>query len=215
MKSTLVVALLLGLGLTAFAQRPTSADDPTLKCFMGLDADPRFTVLLPRLGSVPRGNQATFEMMTSKDKPTEAEKAALAALGAARQQCMELGRNFRSQYAVPGLALALEAGQNDLLLALAQLHNGEISYGEYITKRVQIGTAMTAKMQDADRQNQKAAAQDEGLRRAQQDAARASETNNTLQIMRMLQPQQLPMPSRPPVSCRSYRLGNTIQTDCN
>lgn len=102
-----------------------------------------------------------------------------------------------------------------MLLALAQLYNGEISYGEYITKRVQLGTAMTITMQEADRQNQKVSAQDEGIRRARQDAARTSETNNSLQIMQMLQPQQLPMPLTPPVSCRSNRLGNTIRTDCN
>lgn len=42
---------------------------------------------------------------------------------------------------------------------------------------------------------------------------RANQNAATQQFIQSLQPPRAPAP-RPPVSCTSYRVGNTVQTDC-
>lgn len=179
---------------TQQAKRPTSADDPSTKCFIDLENDQRFSLLKPYLGSISRTDRATIEQMTNTAKPTEEERKILSVWSFARQTCASLGTAFRAAYAPPGWVAITEAGQSQIMLALAKLYSGEYSYGQFVTERKQVGITTTAKLSDISTADSAA--------RTQQARQEAAQADQALQMF-LLQQQQIRQANRP------------ITTSCN
>lgn len=190
----LVLAGCVATAPTQQAKRPTSADDPSTKCFIALDTDQRFASLIPYLGSISRTDRATIEQMINTAKPTEDERKILSAWSVARQTCASLGTAFRAAYAPPGWVATTEAGQSQIMLALAKLYSGEYSYGQFVTERKQIGITTTAKLSDISTADSAA--------RTQQARQEAAQADQALQMF-LLQQQQIRQANRP------------ITTSCN
>lgn len=216
MKHLVLLSLSLSLSLvtgcqtmqgTTPAPQPRPVN-PSAACYGTFDTNPRFAVLLPRLGSLSRYDRATVEMMASKDLPTPEEKEALRQWGFARQLCAQSGEKFMA--AAPQWAQNAVAKSNaGLLLAIAKLYGGDFNYGQFIAERTRLSqearaTAEVNQRQDAQQNIVAQRLEEERRRNAQAETDRA---------MQMLQSNQ-PVP-RAPVNCTSQRFGNTVQTNCN
>jgi hypothetical protein len=96
----------------------------------------------------------------------------------------------------------------DMLPYARALEAGTINQQQYDDAYRRVDIALTSGITQAQQLDQ--------IQRRQNEAA---QMNNTLQIMRMLQPPPPPPPAAPnagfPISCRSRWVGNQVQTDCN
>lgn len=165
---SIVVASILGCAQpqAPVTSRPTSADDPTLSCFRSAFADPRLAPLTPRVGSVSTSSAITLDMLADKSTANEEERGALKVWGDARLHCLDLGKQFRANYAPPGWDAAYSRSQMDLVLLTARLYSGEISYGQFNTARQNIALNSRASLQAASQQDAERVAQEIAQQRA-------------------------------------------------
>jgi hypothetical protein len=194
--------------------RPTSQSDPTNSCLAQSENSPALAILKPKVGKLFGRADPTIEMRANRDKPTDEEKQALSAWGKVRQQCLEMGRAYRAQYAPPGWVAAVEDGQSQLWQAIASLYVGDITFGQFVAERDRIGIAAVAGMEQADRADMATRAQQAQQRAkdAQQSEARA---NAAIQMLLQPPPQAVRPMQTPSVNCTSRAVGNTVQTNCN
>lgn len=211
--ATLVVVALAGCNATMpqQAKRPAASDDPSNACFNGLASDSRLRVLVPRIGAINRADQASIDMMASKESPSEQERLALKIWTVARQTCVEMGADFRKAYAPPQYQGIIEAYNAPLMMAIAKLYAGDINYGQFIAERQRLAAESQARWNGArqsERQDSVAAQQAQAAMRAQS----AAELNNAMMLMQAAQPR--PASPSAPTNCTSRMIGNTVNTDC-
>lgn len=196
--------------------RPTSRDDPTRSCFSQAENNsPTLDVLKPKLGNLFGRAVPTIEMRANRDKPTDEEKQALSTWAQIRQQCLEMGRAFRAQYSPPGWAVAFDESQSQFLAAIANLYVGDISYGQFVAERERLAIAGSAKLEQADRSNMAAMAQQQAQQRAMEQQQNQARTNAAIQLLLQPQPRPAQPMFSPSVNCTSRAVGNTVQTNCN
>jgi hypothetical protein len=182
--------------------RPTAEDDPTAHCYDRLEAaHPALAPLAAKVGSLVASDKSTFEMLASQEKASEADKPLLSQWAAARQECLQSGRAFRAQYAPPGWADAIEAGQSAAMVLIARLYAGEITYGEFNRSRREAAARALEQLRAVNERDTAARQQ------VQQDAAA-----DALLIQQMLRPTI--MSPRAPVTCNSYSIGGRVSTTC-
>lgn len=205
--SILAVCLLAGCVATMPQQsaRPTSRDDPSNSCFVGLESDARLQILISKIGAIGKPDRASIEMMASKDFPTEAEKVALSTWGLERRRCSDLGSNFRATYAPPGWTEIHNWQQSSVLQAIAGLYGGSLTYGQFIAERERIAQESIKQFKESNSRNMAARAQ-----QAQQNQER---TAAAIQMLMLAQPR--PAPMTPSIECTSRVFGNIVRTNCD
>lgn len=185
--------------------RLTAADDPSGKCFTGLQSDERFARLYEK---TPRTiEQMTLPMTTDASRASDDEKRALSVYVVARQTCQELGEQFRRAYAPAGWAEETSRFQGRYLDAVADLYSGASTWGEFNRRRRDLSGEARAKLSELSRSDQQT--------RAQQASAAKQEAISNYLLFRSLQPPpvQLPQPS-PTLNCTTQYIGATAYTSC-
>lgn len=209
---TVVLALPLAIGLVACQatapQRKTAADDPSNPCFQSIEHNPSVQILKPRIGSLVNADAATLEMRASNAVPTEEEKAALRSWAELRKTCLDVGREFRAQYAPSWYTALIDESQAKFIVNMSKLYAGQSTYGQFVNERTALVAETRARQASANENAKRADQQAAAARQAQS----AAEMNNALMLMQMSQPR--PAPLMPPVSCSSRNVGGTVYTDC-
>lgn len=208
--TALVVALLAGCVTQPQQQtrRPSSEDDPSARCFTTLSTEAKFAPLSAKIGSIGVPDKAGIEQMASKERVTEEDKPLLSAWAAARQACAEQGRGFRAQYAPPGWVPTYDSLQSGVLVAIANLYGGNITYGEFITERLRVSEIAKAQFSDASNRDMSARQQ-----QAQIDSQRADAAMGML--MQQQQQQQQLQQQRQQALQQQMQNNRTINTTCN
>jgi hypothetical protein len=197
--------------LTSCAQPqsvPTAADDPSQACFRALAEDPVYEPLRSKIGSPVRINALTLEMLTRTDKATADDKPILERWAADRQECVSEGEFFRERNMAPGIAQAISAQQSELFDSIRALYNGEISYGEFNTRR--------KRMAEQTQRRLIGISQDARERQAAQAEERRRNALNTYLLIQAAQPKPaapaIPFPS--PTHCTTQYIGSFAYTNC-
>lgn len=189
----------------------TSADDPSRKCFSSLGDDPQLRVLHPKVGKPSDHTSTTLDMLSSKDRATEEEKKAIQQWAFLRNACVDAGKRFREIHQPPMYSGLVESQNERFVVELAKLYAGDVTYGEFNSTRKQMAAQNADVYRNAlvqEQQANRSAQQLQAARKAQQ----AAEFNNAMILLQASRP--APLPVRPPVSCTSRAIGNTLQTDC-
>ena len=195
-------------------RRPTSADDPTQRCFETSYLDPRLQVLIPKVGALGNPNSTGIDLLVDKSKPTDDERVALKIWADVRPFCLEQGAAFRSRFAPPGFDSSLRSAQTNLILLTAQLYAGEINYGQFNTERRKLAEANRATLSTISNQQAEREAQESERRRAlaaqlfmhQQQAQQKQQEQQQKQQQELLQRIQQNRPTY--TTCD--RLGNSV-----
>lgn len=148
---SLNICLLLLSTLSSFSALAQSPQDPSTRCLQNLQTDPALQILIPKVGSLNNADAASVDMMASEGTPTADEKKALSAWGNARQNCVNLGRSFRSIHAPTGFSVVYDAIQNAILRAIVGLQGGKMTYGQFVMERQRIAGLGRAKFVDMSR----------------------------------------------------------------
>lgn len=108
-----------------------------LKCMQHYEEGLEFALIRPMIPYNPEN--ATFAQLSSKAKPTKAEKVAIEGLDSFSQQCYKTYMFYYKAYNPSkwrySLAEAYQQNQRELLL---RLYDGQLSYGEYATQRIKL-----------------------------------------------------------------------------
>jgi len=179
------------------------AADPTAICVKRLGEDPFVITNLSAKTGIGRPGAPTLEMLSDKSYANDAEKKALSAYSAARQQCIDSGANYRRQNLPSQVTLTMEQSGQNITFLLAKLYAGEITFGEYNTRRVQNGSEARSRLSEYDQQRH---------RQQQAEAEqRRVESNNALQNFnnQMLLQQQINNANRPRTT-NCQRLGSQV-----
>lgn len=179
------------------------AADPTTSCMKRLGEDPYIITNLAAKTGIGRTGSPTLEMFADKSYANEEERKALSAYSAARQQCIDLGASYRRQNLPAQVTLTMEQGGQNVTFLLAKLYAGEITFGDYNTRRVQNGSEARTRLSEYDQQRQR-------QQQAEADQRRI-ESNNALQNFnnQMLQQQQINNANRPRTT-NCQRMGSQV-----
>lgn len=141
-----VVALLSGCATGPQLPEVATTPDPTDACVDALADDPRFAPVRSKveLGRVDRSDFALFSI---NERVAPGERPVIAAWVKARHQCYEAGEPWRSRHLFPELANMLARYQGHFISMAAQLHSGEITYGDFAKKRLDLGMAVEREWQ--------------------------------------------------------------------
>lgn len=202
------VALALTACQATAPQQKTAADDPSNVCFQTIEHNPSVQILKPHLGSIANSDAATLEMRASTAVPNEEEKAALRSWADLRKTCLDVGRDFRNQYAPLWYVALIDETQARFIINLSKLYAGQVTFGQFVNERTAIAADTRAKQAAARANDQRANQQAAAARQAQS----AAELNNALILLQQSQPR--PAPIAPQVSCQSRNVGGTVYTDC-
>lgn len=192
----------------------STADDPTRKCFAALDDAPDLQMLLPKVGSVSTVAAVTIDHMARPDKATEDDKTAIKLWAAARNKCIDVGKQFRQMYQ-PAMYNGLpESANEEFVIAMARLYSGEWTYGQFSTHRKQLAVKYDGLWNNARQQEGQARAAAQQQRAAEQAQMNADFTN-AMMLMQAAQPRPVaPQLMNPAISCSSRNVGGTVYTDC-
>lgn len=210
--------------------------NPGGTCFEDLNSDPALARLLPHVGSFSKSDSATFGMIVSKEKPSEADKKAIIAWGRARDNCIKIYRENLPEGFPPELIEVEAASQSELQQLLATLYRGQMTYGEFVESRKKLGEAkiskfriisdqnsarqrqeMTEKIQQgiADRQREQQQEQYQAAIQAQKEADSRAQFNNGINLLLQARPRPV-MPSlSPSINCTSRPSFGSVVTNCN
>lgn len=189
-------------------QQKTAADDPSNPCFQSIEHNPSVQILKPHLGSMTKADAATLDMRASALKPTEEEKAALRSWAELRQTCLDVGKQFRAQYAPAWYTSIIDESQSRFIINLSKLYAGQSTYGQFVNDRAALAADTRARQSAANENARRSEQQSAAARQAQSSA----ELSNALMLMQLSQPR--PAPMMPPMSCASRNVGGTVYTDC-
>jgi hypothetical protein len=202
------IALVLSACQATAPQQKTAADDPSNPCFQSIEHNPSVQILKPRIGSLTNPDAASLDIRASALKPTEEEKSALRSWAELRQTCLDVGRQFRAQYAPAWYTSIIDESQSRFIINLSKLYAGQSTYGQFVNERTALAAETRARQSAAN----------EGAKRSEQQAAAArqaqssAELSNALMLMQLSQPR--PAPMMPSMSCSSRNVGGTVYTDC-
>lgn len=135
------------------------ANDPTFECFDRAYADPRLSILIPKVGAIGNIDDISLEQLTSKEKPTDDEKKALRLWAEFRKECELIGRPIRQQ-AVPEVASVMLEYHMLMIQLTARLYSDEITYGEFNVERQKQGSRYLAKMNQLQQEHARSIQQD-------------------------------------------------------
>lgn len=216
MRKLLLIALLPLAGCVTAPQsrgpspQEITANDPSTACMREASRDARLAVLLPKIGSLQNAGQAPISMMTSKELPTRDEKEALEVWGGSRQTCLQTGASYRAKNMPVPVAMAMEAGQERLILLTARLWAGDINYGQFNQERISIRDGVRSNYAAFDKGQAQARAQDEERRdAASRDFQDAMYRQQLILQQQQMQNQQIYQQNRP-VSTDCRRFGNQV-----
>lgn len=203
----LTASLLAGIGLTGCANMdevagPTAADDPSNLCFEQMLRDQRFNALYTK---TPRlAQEATLEQLASKEVPDEQGKKDLAEWVSFRLHCLKSGANFRAEYAPPGFDAVVTWLQVEVANAAAKLYAGEITYGQFARRRLELVPEYEARMSAVMSRHQAAVNQQNQIDPVRQQL-----------MVDQLRRAFMPSPSMGTgINCTSRNIGGTVYTDC-
>lgn len=118
--------------------------DPSLGCINRLGDEARFSGLVGKLQLRIAG--PSFSLMTNRDRPTEEERSAIVSWMSARQHCLQLGEAWRAEYELPIVNEIQGRGHSKYFGLVAQLYNGEITYGEFERKRADLNVEVSREL---------------------------------------------------------------------
>ncbi|WP_225783365.1 hypothetical protein [Xenophilus sp. Marseille-Q4582] len=124
---------------------PVAKVDVTENCLTELHQAPKYEPLRSKVSLSKFPQRATLAMFADQTKPTEAEKALLSQLDADRNACFEAGREFRNYYVAGNISAEYQREYSEVTRLTAQIYNGELTYGQYNTKRAEIADAADAR----------------------------------------------------------------------
>lgn len=207
--------------LATSAHAVSGADDPTVQCLGALAARPDLRPLEVKIGSLASANKQTIAQLADPSRPTEDEKALISTWGTQRMACVEQGARFRTEYAPPGVGAAFEDNQRRLIVLLAKLYAGELTYGQFNQARNESSGVFQAQMQQLQQQmnaqnrasQERAAAQNQ-LEAQQRQAATQAQFQQGLQLLQMARPQPIPNLMQPPIECISRPTIGGVRTTC-
>jgi hypothetical protein len=199
MKHVFLTAVALVLGgcqtMGPQARGPSAAEimaaDPTNSCMKRVNEDPFILTHLAAKTGVGRPGSPSIEMLSDKTVPNEQERQALSTYSGERQRCIDLGGSYRRQNMPAQVTQVMEQGAQNVTFLLAKLYAGEITFGEYNTRRIQNGNESRARLTDFDQRRQQQQQADEDRRRS--DVANALQNMNN----QMLLQQQINDANRP------------------
>lgn len=167
----------------------------------------------------------SFSVLTNDNKPTQAEKEAIRALGDLKGLCF--------QDAVrKGLAIDIDAVRNNAVLSLlVDLHDGKLTYGEFARQRADVNEhyneldrqyqaqAMGLMLQNMNMMQQASQNQAEmnqrRLENMQEEAQRRSEANIQQQQLELERQKMNRIPQSRQTNCNTTNLGNgQLSTNC-
>ncbi|AMM23018.1 hypothetical protein [Variovorax sp. PAMC 28711] len=142
------------------------ASDPTSSCMARLNGDPFIVGRLGEKMGIGRQGAPTVEMLADRTYPNATEKQALGAYANARESCIASGSDYRRQNMTQQIAQTMEQGGASMSILVGKLYAGDLTYGEYNARRVEIGSAARARMSDVEQQQRQASAQEQANRSA-------------------------------------------------
>lgn len=105
------------------------AQDPSTACLAELRADSRIQAIEQKVPfDVSKGQP--LEVLASKAKPNNEEKAALSFLASEGERCFDLGSEWRQKNYPPEVNALMTTYRVEMVSALADLYAGNITYGE-------------------------------------------------------------------------------------
>lgn len=136
MKAIAIVLLIVLAGCqTTQPAQVSIPPDPGRACVNDLAHRPEFSIIADKLALVDPSLQ-TFGMLSNTSKPNAAEKMTIAEWVKARQECIAMRREWRSQVNMPLILTAVQdASFSSFLNLTADLYNGKLTYGEYAKAR--------------------------------------------------------------------------------
>lgn len=156
------------------------------------------------------GYGASFQMLTDKSSPDEAEKVAIAAYADLYGRCMESNAANRRQMP-PDAAALIEANHSALTGLLARLYSGEATYGAFNTQRSEMAQRLRTALGSIEQREMSRA-------QAASDADMQMRRQAAMQYIMGQQPAYAPSQAAPlqlppqPAVTNCYRFG--AQTTC-
>jgi len=170
----------------------------------GKYADPRLDPIRDKTPALAGIAQPTLEMLSDQSRPTDEQKAAILIYDRAAIEC---SNEFMKVYATsgPDYVAAYSQEISQVQADRAQLYQGKITFGEYITRGVAHWQAFQAALVAIDQQRQRMAIQRMRAGAAVMRALPAYQPPATT-----FQPMQIP----PTINCTSQQMGVNTYTHC-
>lgn len=217
--------LVLGVGFCAALN--ASAEDPSVACLTQIRDNPNAQVLWSKYPfDVSKGQ--SLEVLSSTDRPSADERAALSFLATEGQQCLDLGTEWRRANYPTEVNALMETYRVNALSAMADLYAGKVTFGEMAKTRAKLASDFTNQMQAvvskrkadqtaAEQRRQDVAEQRayaESQARQQQDAVaqQQAESARRQAVFQLLtRPNPISLPQVPqPVTTNCWAAGNSV-----
>lgn len=200
-------------------------------CFDQIKTQPQLNIISSKL-SLGGADEQTFLMLANTSKPTEEEKTAISVYADMRKNCIKEDIKTRDidPLAVRQLYASSTGAVENLLV---DLYKGNLTYGQFAQLRKEVVASTMAGLVEIDKElksnavNANARAEEMAIQRenafaamknatANQTAADALKTQSQKVFLQPVQPQQIISPYQNNTTrCRSYMIGNQMNTDCN